>query len=235
MQKAFGFFDVALFWRNAGSLCLFDGLLLDRGFEWPSFERLDAVGEHDDHHEPGGLRLSPFGGPGVAVWYRIRPLCAEALGRRQIRRPQTVRESVATRRIGRGIVCDVINDLPEIPSLEQLQAQLAAFARERDWGQFHTPKNLVLALVGEVGELAEIFQWLSPESAERAMDDPETAERIRHELADVFAYLLRLSSVLNVNLASALEEKIEHNAAKYPVHLSRGSAVKYTRLEGGAS
>ena len=75
-------------------------------------------------------------------------------------------------------------------------------------GSFHNPKNLVMALSGEVGELTEIFQWLTPAEAAAVMDEPKEAAHVREELADVFAYLLRLSDLLDVDLTSALESKI---------------------------
>ena len=115
-------------------------------------------------------------------------------------------------------------------TLAHLQASLRDFAAERDWQQFHTPKNLVMALAGEVGELTEIFQWLSEDASRQVMDDGQTAREVRDELADVFGYLLRLADVLEVDLASALEAKIERNGIRYPVTTSRGSALKYTRL-----
>lgn len=116
--------------------------------------------------------------------------------------------------------------------LAALQERLAAFAADRDWGQFHTPKNLVMALAGEVGELIELFQWASPEASASIMVDPKTARRVREEMADVFGYLIRLADVLGVDLAEALVAKIEDNAVKYPVHLARGTSKKYTDLQG---
>jgi len=100
--------------------------------------------------------------------------------------------------------------------IADLQGQLREFAAERDWEQFHSPKNLVMALVGEVGELTELFQWLTPEESARIMDDAGAAAKVRDELADVLAYLLRLSDVLGVDLEEALAAKIIKNAAKYP-------------------
>lgn len=114
---------------------------------------------------------------------------------------------------------------------DALAARLRDFAAEREWQQFHTPRNLVLALVGEVGELAEIFQWMPDDHANRMMTDQHTADRVREELADVLSYLLRLADVLNVDLEAALLEKIEVNRLKYPVELSRGNSVKYTDFE----
>lgn len=107
---------------------------------------------------------------------------------------------------------------------------MAAFAEERDWGQFHTPKNLVMALAAEVGELTELFQWATPGASASVMADPKTAQRVREEVADVFGYLLRLADILGVDLAEALIAKIEDNAVKYPVHLARGTSQKYTDL-----
>src|SRR6266566_9901349 len=101
-------------------------------------------------------------------------------------------------------------------SIADLQHQRAAFAAERDWEPFHTPKNLVMALVGEAGELTELFQWLTADESARVMDDADSAGRVRDELADVLAYLLRLADVLGVDLEAALAAKMIKNAAKYP-------------------
>jgi NTP pyrophosphatase (non-canonical NTP hydrolase) len=102
-------------------------------------------------------------------------------------------------------------------TIANLQRALSEFAAERDWEQFHNPKNLVMALVGEVGEVTEIFQWLTPEQSAMVMSDEEHADAVRAELADVFAYLLRLADVLGVDLEAALTAKMAKNAAKYPV------------------
>jgi dCTP diphosphatase len=116
------------------------------------------------------------------------------------------------------------------PDFESLRQRIKTFAAERDWDQFHDPKNLVMALVGEVGELTEIFQWLTPPEAANAMSDPARAEAIRDELADVFYYLLRLCDVLDVDLPVALQAKLTKNEARYPVEKSRGNAKKYTEF-----
>ncbi|MFF4557892.1 nucleotide pyrophosphohydrolase [Streptomyces sp. NPDC001422] len=89
-----------------------------------------------------------------------------------------------------------------------------------------------MALAGESGELLEIFQWLTPEQSAQMMQDDGRAVQVREEFADVLAYLLRLADVLDVDLKQALTEKIEKNRGKYPVHLARGRADKYTRLGG---
>lgn len=109
--------------------------------------------------------------------------------------------------------------------------RLREFAEARDWGQFHTPKNLAMALAGESGELLEIFQWLTPEQSMSVLDDARRAEQVRQELADVLAYLLRLADVLDVDLLSALSAKIDTNEQRYPVDRVRGIALKYSELD----
>ena len=111
--------------------------------------------------------------------------------------------------------------------VRRLERQLAHFAAERNWETFHSPKNLVMALTGEVGELNEIFQWLTEEESRGAGDDPRTREAVREELADVLLYLVRLSTVLGVDLDQAVRHKLVLNARKYPVHKAKGSAAKY--------
>lgn len=101
--------------------------------------------------------------------------------------------------------------------LSPLQAQLRAFAQARGWQPHHTPRNLLLALVGEVGELAEILQWRSDaELAALAQDDPAEWEHLGEELADVQIYLARLADVLGVDMAAAVADKLDKNARKYP-------------------
>jgi dCTP diphosphatase len=113
------------------------------------------------------------------------------------------------------------------PTLSSLRLQLRRFAGARDWGQFHTPKNLAMALSVEAAELLECFQWLTPEQSAR----PGAAERraIEEEMADVLLYLLRLSDVLGVDLPRAAQRKMVINARKYPVALARGNARKYSQ------
>ena len=113
------------------------------------------------------------------------------------------------------------------PTLEQLAARLAEFARERDWDQFHSPKNLAMALSGEAGELLEHFQWLTEEQS--CALTPEVKDAVALEMADVLLYLVRLADRLQVDLGATAERKIALNAAKYPVEQFRGSARKYTK------
>ncbi|CAE7825259.1 DCTPP1 [Symbiodinium sp. CCMP2592] len=122
-------------------------------------------------------------------------------------------------------------------SFEQLRLELADFARQRDWDQFHSPRNLALALVGEVGELCECFQW----KGEVAEGLPGWSEKhrtaVRQEIADVLLYLIRLSHKCHVDLPAAALDKLAVNAAKYPAALVRGSSRKYTEytVEGGST
>jgi NTP pyrophosphatase (non-canonical NTP hydrolase) len=102
-------------------------------------------------------------------------------------------------------------------TVSELQLQLREFVAEREWQRFQTPKNLVMALTSEAGELTEIFQWLSDEQATDVMSDPAEAEHVRDEIADVLAYLLRLCDVLGIDPEAALAAKIIKNAIKYPV------------------
>ena len=113
-------------------------------------------------------------------------------------------------------------------SLTHLSERLAAFAGERDWEQFHNPKNLAMALTGEVGELVEHFQWLTPDEA--ANLPPATRDAVALECADVLLFLLRLADKLGIDLAAAAEKKLELNALKYPLEKSRGKATKYDKL-----
>jgi NTP pyrophosphatase (non-canonical NTP hydrolase) len=112
--------------------------------------------------------------------------------------------------------------------LDELVQRLRGFAAERDWDQFHSPKNLATALVVEAGELLEQFQWLTEEQSERI--DETTKAAVAREIADVFLYLLRLSDKLGIDLLSAASDKIDLNAKKYPVEKARGTSKKYTEL-----
>lgn len=107
-------------------------------------------------------------------------------------------------------------------SLAQLDARLLQFARERDWEQFHSPKNLVMALAGETGELLEHFQWLT--EAQSATLDADRKRQVAHEMADILIYLIRLSERLGVDLIAAAHEKIAINESRYQAEKVRGDA-----------
>jgi len=115
------------------------------------------------------------------------------------------------------------------PWLENLAQRLRDFARERDWEQFHAPKNLSMALAVEVSELLEEFQWLS--EAESARPDPERRSRIEAEMADVLIYLVRLADRLDVDLPAAVDRKIELNHQRYPAGRVRGRSDKYDQYK----
>ena len=115
--------------------------------------------------------------------------------------------------------------VPETPppqSLEELRQRLAAFAAARDWDQFHTPKNLAMALIAEAAELVEHFQWLTPEQS-MALDTRKHGE-VAMELADILAYLVRIADKLGVDLLAAAGRKITLNEQRYPADKVRGDA-----------
>ena len=109
--------------------------------------------------------------------------------------------------------------------IEKLQQRLQAFADQRDWNQFHSPKNLSMALIVEAAELAEHFQWLTQEQSFELPADK--LEKVGEEMADIYVYLVRLSAQLGIDLPAAVDRKIALNEEKYPADRVRGSAKKY--------
>lgn len=114
----------------------------------------------------------------------------------------------------------------DIPALKE---QLREFVKERDWEQFQTPKNLTMALAGEAGELLAEFQWLTAEQSSNLSESQLAA--VGEEMADVFIYLVRLADTLDVDLLELAAAKQDKNIEKYPAHLVRGSARKYTEYD----
>ena len=112
--------------------------------------------------------------------------------------------------------------------LDDLVNRLKKFADERDWEQFHSPKNLAMALSVEVAEILELFQWLTEEQTINL--SPDKLEKVKEEIGDVQIYLVRLADQLGIDPLQAAEEKIKKNELKYPVNKSKGSAKKYTEL-----
>ncbi len=110
--------------------------------------------------------------------------------------------------------------------LNKLMQKIRKFADDRDWDQYHSPKNLSMALIVESAELVEHFQWMTEEQSSNVSS--EAHEQIGHELADIFVYLLRLSDKLDIDLVEAANRKIELNEEKYPAEKVRGSSKKYT-------
>ncbi len=117
--------------------------------------------------------------------------------------------------------------MPPSGNLDELIRVIRAFAKERDWDQFHTPKNLAMGVAIEAAELMEEFHWLTPEQS--AELPPETLQAVRHEMADVFVYLVLLADKLGVDLMAAAAEKIAINADKYPADTGRGKATQYDK------
>ena len=114
-------------------------------------------------------------------------------------------------------------------NLKEISQRLREFADERDWEQFHSPKNLSMALSVEAGELVECFQWLTEEQSYALRGSQLNA--VAEEIADVQLYLIRLADKLGVDIADAVEKKIEKNGAKYPVDRVKGSSKKYTEYK----
>ena len=120
---------------------------------------------------------------------------------------------------------------PSESSIAELTTLVRSFADNRDWQQFHTARNLVLALVGETGELAAEFQWIGDDNIVNALREADKREAVGSELADVFIYLLRLDDVTGIDLEEELKKKIAINERRYPVDKAKGSAAKYTAYE----
>lgn len=108
--------------------------------------------------------------------------------------------------------------------LRALILEIRSFAEARDWGTFHTPKNLAMALAVEAAELMEPFQWLTADEAGGLRDDPETLEAVEEEVADVAIYLIRLADVLGIDVAEAVRKKLAANEVRFPVDRVRGRA-----------
>jgi len=113
--------------------------------------------------------------------------------------------------------------------LDTLKQQLRTFVGERDWEQFHSPKNLAMALTAEAGELLELFQWMTETQSRNLDPHGKDLELARQELADIQIYLVRLADQLGIDLEQAVQDKLRINAEKYPVELARGNATKYNR------
>ncbi len=111
-------------------------------------------------------------------------------------------------------------------SLNELRTRVNTFVEERDWTQFHSPKNLAMAMIVEAGEVVEHFQWMTEQESKNL--NAETREQVGQELSDTFVYLLRIAEVCGVDLIEATNKKIDLNAKKYPIEKCKGSNAKYT-------
>lgn len=114
--------------------------------------------------------------------------------------------------------------------LKKLNSEIEKFVLDRDWDQFHSVKNLSMALNVESSELMEIFQWLTEEQSNNVKNDPKLLGKVEDEVADIFVYLLRIVAKNNIDLEQAVLRKLKKNAEKYPVDKSRGNAKKYDEL-----
>ena len=112
--------------------------------------------------------------------------------------------------------------------VQLIQSRLKKFAEERDWEQFHSPKDITMALSVEVAELVEIFQWSNSGGLDE-INDPDTKVQIEKEIADIFNYLLKLTDMLDIDLEKAALNKIDENNAKYPVEKFKGISKKYNK------
>lgn len=115
-------------------------------------------------------------------------------------------------------------------TVAEIKTRVLAFARERDWEQFHAPKNLSMALAAEAGELMEHFLWATPEASRMIATDTAKRKKIEEELADVVIYALEFANMTGIDVAAAIEAKMAANAAKYPVDKAKGRSDKYTEL-----
>ncbi|MGB0344940.1 MAG: nucleotide pyrophosphohydrolase [Coraliomargarita sp.] len=115
-------------------------------------------------------------------------------------------------------------------ALQEIKDRVLAFARERDWEQFHSPKNLSMAIAAEAAELMEHFLWQSPDQSHGDMEAKELREKVEQELADIFIFAIEFANVTGMDISGIIEAKMKRNAEKYPVEKARGRSEKYTEL-----
>jgi NTP pyrophosphatase (non-canonical NTP hydrolase) len=120
--------------------------------------------------------------------------------------------------------------MQQASDIAALQEKILAFAAERDWQQFHDPKNLAMAVAVEAGELMDHFRWVRNDASARVLDDAATRAGVEDEAADVMILLLEFAAVARIDLVQAVERKLARNAERYPVELSRGRSTKHDRL-----
>lgn len=121
-------------------------------------------------------------------------------------------------------------DNSSLVDLVRIRDALREFNSAREWDQFHTPRNMILALAGEVGELAATVQWIPDSEVDEALAESPLREEFEDELADCLSYLVQIADRTGVDLAVAFARKLRQNADKYPAELARGKAIKYTKL-----
>jgi len=114
--------------------------------------------------------------------------------------------------------------------IQEIKDKVLAFAQQRDWEQFHSPKNLSMAIATEAAELMEHFLWQSPEQSQADMETAKLRAKVEEEIADVFIFAIEFANMTGIDLAAAIEAKMQRNAEKYPVEKARGRSAKYTEL-----
>jgi NTP pyrophosphatase (non-canonical NTP hydrolase) len=114
--------------------------------------------------------------------------------------------------------------------LQEIKDRVLAFAKERDWEQFHAPKNLSMAIAAEAAELMEHFLWQSPEASRNDMEAENLRAKVEEELADVFIFAIEFANMTGIDIAKIIDAKMKRNAEKYPVEKAKGRSVKYTEL-----
>jgi dCTP diphosphatase len=131
---------------------------------------------------------------------------------------------------GRRIVEHMAAATDSATTIAELKSRVLSFVQARDWEQFHSPKNLSMALAAEAGELMEHFLWATPAQSQAIAVDPAKRGKIADELADVVIYALEFANITGLDVAAAIEAKMAANAKKYPVEKARGRSEKYTEL-----
>ena len=117
-----------------------------------------------------------------------------------------------------------------VTALQEIKDRVLAFAKERDWEQFHSPKNLSMAISAEAAELMEHFLWQDPEASHSNMRTPKLRAKVEEELADVFIFAIEFANITGIDIAAIIEAKMALNAKKYPVAKAKGRSEKYTEL-----
>ncbi len=126
------------------------------------------------------------------------------------------------------LLSGIMNDAET--SFAEIKAKILAFAKERDWEQFHSPKNLTMAIATEASELMEHFLWETTDSSSEIVERPELRAKVEEELSDVIIYALEFANIAKIDVAAAIESKMAQNAQKYPIDKAFGRSTKYTDL-----
>jgi len=118
--------------------------------------------------------------------------------------------------------------MPDNISIQEIKSKIEEFVRDRNWGQYHSPKNISMSIAIEAAELMEHFQWLTIEQSKKLLKDKIKREAIEDELADIAIYVLDFCNAFDINIEKSILRKLEKSSKKYPIHLAKGRADKYT-------